>query len=138
MTAGATATPIPLDDPSPRPPDACPVEDWMAFLGHRWTSLILRHLQERPRRYRELEALLPGITSKVLRERLDGLERRGLLERRPLAIYPRGVSYQLWPAGASLVKILNQLEPWSKATRSTRHSTAGLQRPSSAARTPQR
>lgn len=41
-------------------------------------------------------------------------ERRGLLERRLLAVYPRGVSYQLSPAGASLVKILDQLELWSK------------------------
>jgi DNA-binding HxlR family transcriptional regulator len=58
----------------------------------------------------------------VLRERLEDLERRGLLQRRPLAIYPRGVCYQLSPAGASLVKILDQLEVWSKTALSARPS----------------
>ena len=128
MTADAMEDRIPLDVPSPRPPVACPVEDWMAFLGHRWTSLILWHLQNGPRRYGELEALLPGITPKVLRERLDGLERRGLLRRRPLAIYPRGVAYELSPAGARLVKILDQLELWSKTAFSEQPIAAFLRR----------
>src|SRR5690606_721586 len=107
---------------------ACPVEDWMAFLGHRWTSLILWHLQNGPRRYGELEGLLPGITPKVLRERLDGLERRGLLRRRPLATHPRGVAYELSPPGVRLVKILDQLELWSKTAFSEQPIAAFLRR----------
>ncbi|MFS8607328.1 MAG: helix-turn-helix transcriptional regulator [Gammaproteobacteria bacterium] len=100
----------------------------MAFLGHRWTSLILWHLQNGPRRYGELEGLLPGITPKVLRERLDGLERRGLLRRRPLATHPRGVAYELSPPGVRLVKILDQLELWSKTAFSEQPIAAFLRR----------
>ncbi|MBR0641626.1 winged helix-turn-helix transcriptional regulator [Plastoroseomonas hellenica] len=114
MPAGATIERAVLDAPVPRRPGDCPVEDWLGFLGHRWNALILWHLQEGPRRHRALAALLPGVTPKVLSERLDGLERRGLIERAVIAAFPRGVAYALAPAGRDLVAILDQLELWSR------------------------
>lgn len=113
MPAGAAIEPAALEAPVPRRPGDCPVEDWLAFLGHRWNALILWHLQAGPQRHQTLATLLPGVTPKVLSERLDGLERRGLVERRPIAAFPRGVAYALMPAGRDLVGILDQLELWS-------------------------
>lgn len=102
------------ESPTPRRPSECPVEDWLAFLGHRWNALVLWHLQEGPRRHGELAARLPGISPKVLTERLQGLEARGLLARSPMLVYPREVGYSLTPAGKALVYILDQVEGWSR------------------------
>ena len=105
---------VALDTPAPRRPFDCPVEDWLAFLGHRWNALILWHLQSTTRRHSELAALLPGIAPKVLSERLEGLERRGLVVRTTLATFPRGVAYALSERGRRLVPILDQIEAWSR------------------------
>lgn len=103
-----------LDEPSPRRPDACPVEDWLEFLGHRWNALILWHLSTGPKRHRDLLACLPGISAKVLSERLDGLEGRGLLLRMPRPTFPRVVVYQLTFRGERLVLILDSIEIWAR------------------------
>jgi DNA-binding HxlR family transcriptional regulator len=98
----------------------CPVEDWLAFLGHRWNASILWHLQGGSKRHAELAALLTGVTPKVLTERLEGLEARDLIVRRPIATFPRGVAYALSRRGEELVAILDRLELWSKAAEGSR------------------
>ncbi len=99
------------DVPRPVRPHACPVEDWLAFLGHRWNALILWHLRAGPLRHGALQALLPGITAKVLGERLSALEARGLLVRPSLG----GVAaYALSASGHGLLAVLDQLEEWAR------------------------
>ena len=115
MIAEAAARTEGLDVPARRRPDECPVEAWLAFLGHRWNALVLWHLQAGARRHNELAALLPGVAPKVLSERLEGLERRGLIRRTPIAAFPRGVLYALSPAGEELVTILDRLELWARS-----------------------
>lgn len=121
--AGTAATSFgSLDEPRPRRPVECPVEDWLGFLGHRWNALILWHLQGSAKRHGELASLLPGVSAKVLSERLHGLETRGLVVRSPIATFPRSVSYSLSTDGEALVAILDRLELWSRRS--------GLSRPS--------
>ena len=96
--------------PMPRRPEACPVEDWLSFLGHRWNALVLWQLSGGAKRHGELLTQLPGITAKVLSERLDGLLRRGLVERNQVATFPRGVVYSLTPGGRRVVALLDQFE----------------------------
>ncbi len=103
-----------LDPPSLRRPSQCPVEDWLGFLGHRWNALLLWHLSSGAKRHGELMACLPGMTPKVMTERLEGLETRGLVCRSLLTTYPRGVRYALTERGEQLVAILDQIEIWSK------------------------
>ncbi len=114
MAAGAPVKKAPLDQPALRRPVECPVEAWLAFLGHRWNALILWHLQGGAKRHGELAALLPGIAPKVLSERLEGLEERALILRSPMATVPRGMTYALSPTGKELVFILDRLELWSR------------------------
>lgn len=103
-----------LELPEARHSLDCPVEDWLGFLGHRWNALVLWHLQDGMKRHSELAELLPGVSPKVLSERLQGLEARGLLERCPMAAFPRGVDYRLTTSGKALVPILDQLEVWAR------------------------
>lgn len=103
-----------FDEPVARPASDCPVEDWLAFLGHRWNACILWHLSAGPKRYGELAHRLPGITPKVLTERLVALEKRGLVSRSPQSTFPRSVVYTLSPEGKRVVEIIGLLEPMAK------------------------
>jgi DNA-binding HxlR family transcriptional regulator len=103
--------------PTPRRPDECPVEDWLSFLGHRWNPGILWHLSASARSFGELMEALPGVTPKVLTERLKGLDQRGLVQRSPQSTFPRSVVYTLTQRGREVVEIIRPLEPWSKTAR---------------------
>jgi DNA-binding HxlR family transcriptional regulator len=105
-----------IDVPYPKPPGQCPVEDWLTFLGHRWNALALWHLRDSAKRNSELAAVLPGISPKVLSERLEGLEKRGLIARLPLATFPRGVAYRLTERGESLLQVLDGLQLWAEGS----------------------
>lgn len=109
-TSTRTAGSRQKDMPAPVRPERCPVEDWLGFLGHRWNALLLWHLQERPMKHQDLLAALPGITAKVLSERLKALQERGLVQREEFATFPRTVAYHLMPQGRQVVDILDQFE----------------------------
>ncbi len=100
------------DLPAPVPPQACPVEDWLAFLGHRWNALVLWHLRDAPLRHGELAARLPGITPKVLSHRLAALRGRGLLERQRSD--ESAQRYGLTPQALALLNLLDGLEAWAR------------------------
>lgn len=53
-----------LDIPAICKPGDCPVEEWLAFLGHRWNALLLWRLSASPKRHGELITLLSGISQK--------------------------------------------------------------------------
>ncbi|MBR9841509.1 MAG: helix-turn-helix transcriptional regulator [Rhodobacteraceae bacterium] len=94
-------------------PDECLAEDWLGFLGHRWNALLLWHLSGGPKRYSELQALLPRISPKVLTDRIAGLTRRDLVQRTETNTYPREVTYDLTARGEALRTILAELYDWA-------------------------
>ncbi|PST17366.1 transcriptional regulator [Mesorhizobium plurifarium] len=110
--------------PQRRRPAECPVEDWLSFLGHRWNALVLWHLKGGAKRHSELAVLLPGVSAKVLSERLDTLVARGLVLRSVIATFPRGVRYGLSPRGFEIVSILDQIEMWSRRESSHEDETS--------------
>src|SRR5690606_5740105 len=62
--------------------DACGTAFAMELVGERWSMLIVRELMLGGRRFSDLRASLPGISAKVLTERLTGLEQAGVLIKR--------------------------------------------------------
>lgn len=116
----AGAKPPPPDSPVPTRPERCVVERWLSLLGHRWNALILWHLQSSPLRHHELQAKLPGITAKVLAERMKSLVANGLVERTQLPTFPRTVAYSLSARGLSLLPVLNQLGAWAEVEEPSR------------------
>ncbi|WP_370226042.1 winged helix-turn-helix transcriptional regulator [Pararhodobacter marinus] len=105
---------LPPDLPRVCRPDECLAEDWLGFLGHRWNALILWHLSDGPKRYSDLQALLPRISAKVLTERLAGMTARALVSRHETNLFPREVTYALTPRGESLRGILSDLYDWAE------------------------
>ncbi|GAA4007798.1 hypothetical protein GCM10022280_00440 [Sphingomonas swuensis] len=75
MTKRATAETKRLYD------DACGTAHGLELVGDRWTLLLLRELMYGPRRFSDLKRDMLGISANVLSQRLEELERRGLLSK---------------------------------------------------------
>ena len=99
--------------------DACGTAFGLEVLGERWSMLIVRELLVGPRRFSDLRASLPGISAKVLTERLEGLANWGVLERKSLPPPAAARIYELTPWGYSAEPAIMELGRW--AARSVRH-----------------
>ena len=89
---------------------ACPMDSLLKLLMGPWTTYILWLLRsEGPKRFGELKAGMPGISSKVLTERLRMLEGAGLIHRDYKPTIPPAVTYSLTPRGEELKDVLQGL-----------------------------
>ena len=91
---------------------SCPVELTVDVVGGRWRTVLLSHLKEGVHRYGELRRLTPGISEKMLSQRLRELEADGLVSRRDLGTVPPHVEYELTDEGLSLAPVLQALYEW--------------------------
>lgn len=80
------------------------------LVGCKWSVEVLRRVRAGIHRPGALERAIPGISTKVLNERLAKLVRLGLLERRSYPEVPPRVEYALTDAGERLCTILDELE----------------------------
>jgi DNA-binding HxlR family transcriptional regulator len=90
----------------------CPTEFALTVLGGKWKTIILAYLSERPCHYGELRRLLPGLSDKVLSERLKDLQRSGLVTRGKRSVSKSRVPYELTAQGATLTPVLTDLYAW--------------------------
>jgi DNA-binding HxlR family transcriptional regulator len=81
-------------------------------VGDRWTLLIVRELLAGPRRYTDLHADLPGVSTDVLASRLRDMERDDLVTRRKLPPPAAAAVYELTGRGAGLLPVLSALAAW--------------------------
>lgn len=85
----------------------------MELVGERWSLMIIRELMFGPRRFSDLRAALPGISAKVLTERLATLEDVGALKREKLPP-PAGVHvYGLTAWGQAAEPAILELGRWA-------------------------
>lgn len=88
----------------------CPMDPLVRLLGARWTIYILWLLQNNPGiRFGALQDMVPGVSAKMLTERLRGLESAGLVSRHVEPTRPPQVSYALTCEGLSLRNALDGL-----------------------------
>ncbi|MGP4051877.1 winged helix-turn-helix transcriptional regulator [Streptomyces sp. 2A115] len=92
-------------------------------VGDRWTLLIVRELLAGPRRYTDLHADLPGVSTDVLASRLKGMERDGLTSRRRLPPPGAAYVYELTGRGRELLPVLQALGEWGAPLLAERRST---------------
>ena len=89
---------------------ACPMDSLLQMMMGPWTTYILWLLSNEDQlRFGELKAKMPGISSKVLTERLRMLEGSGLVNRDYKPTIPPSVSYALTPRGLELKEVLDGL-----------------------------
>ncbi|MFB9238773.1 winged helix-turn-helix transcriptional regulator [Plantactinospora siamensis] len=90
----------------------CPVELTVDLLGGKWRTVILAYLKEGMHRYGELRRRIPGVSEKVLTQRLRELEAAGLVVRTDHGAVPPHVEYRLTDDGRSLAPVLQALYDW--------------------------
>jgi DNA-binding HxlR family transcriptional regulator len=92
---------------------ACePMSHVFALLGKRWTGLIIVALLDGPLRFSRIVRLVPGMSERMLSERLGELAAAGLLTREVDEGPPVNVSYCLTERGEALRPALAELERW--------------------------
>jgi DNA-binding HxlR family transcriptional regulator len=99
--------------------DACGTAFALELIGERWSLLIVRELMFGGRRFGELRGGLPGISAKVLTERLESLEAAGIVLRRQLPPPASAQIYELTPWGYGAEVAIRELGRW--AATSPRH-----------------
>lgn len=90
----------------------CPVSKAAEILGDRWTLLIVRDLIcLQARHFNDLVRGLPGISRSLLAQRLQRLERMGIIERHAGG-KGRATEYHLTVAGQELQPVIEALLEW--------------------------
>ncbi len=84
------------------------------LVGKRWTGAILAALTEGPMRFGELGRAVPGLSDRLLSQRLRELEEEGLVERSVEPGSPVRVSYELTEKGADLKPAIGELKAWAQ------------------------
>src|SRR2546430_9289295 len=90
----------------------CALARTLDVAGDRWTLLIVRELTPGPRRFTDLIDGLPGISRKLLTERLRALERDGVIARRELPPPAARQVYELTDDGRDLATAMARLIAW--------------------------
>ncbi len=99
----------------------CGLARALDVVGERWTLLMVRNLLLGPRRYSDLLAELPGITTNLLAARLRELEKSGLIHKQVLPPPTPVTVYALTPAGAQLEPAIMELARWGGRYLTTPH-----------------
>ena len=104
--------------PNVPPPKRHPYDQWspdaraLDLVGDKWTLLIVRDLAAGPRRFVELQRVLPGISTEQLRSRLNRMVADGMLTRKRYREVPPRVDYELTERARGLLPILGELARW--------------------------
>lgn len=115
--------------PATRPPrrrsydQFCATARSLDSVGDRWTLLIVRELLAGPRRYTDLHADLPGVSTDVLASRLKDMEQNGLATRRRLPPPAAASVYELTERGRGLLPVLAALAEWGAPALAERRPT---------------
>ena len=99
--------------------DACGTAFGMELVGERWSLLIIRELMFGPLRFSALRANLPGISAKILTERLEKLESAGVLAQQTLPPPSKAQAYELTRWGYAAEPLIQELGRW--AAMSSQH-----------------
>jgi DNA-binding HxlR family transcriptional regulator len=90
---------------------ACSIARSLEVIGERWTPLILRDLFVGMSRFEDIRRDL-GIASNVLTDRLENLERHGVVQRHQYQSRPARDEYRLTAKGLDLYPVIATLLTW--------------------------
>jgi DNA-binding HxlR family transcriptional regulator/putative sterol carrier protein len=93
--------------------DGCAIAHALDLVGERWALLVVRELLLGPKRYTDLRAGLPNASPNVLSQRLDELERAGIVRRRKLPPPAGSRVYELTDWGRELDETVMSLGRWA-------------------------
>ena len=91
----------------------CGIRDVLDRIGDKWSVLVVVELSNGPRRFRELQRAIDGISQRMLTLTVRRLERDGLVLRTVYPTVPAQVDYRLTGTGEGLTHLVKALADWS-------------------------
>lgn len=93
-------------------PDYCPATNAFHRLNGKYKLTILYLLLKGTKRNSELLKAIPGLSEKVLAQRLDELEKDKIIQRTVYPVVPPKVEYSLTKYGETLRPVFEALIGW--------------------------
>lgn len=84
------------------------------LIGRRWSGAILRAMLSGINRFTDLAIAIPGLSDRMLSERLKELEAEGIVERCVIPSMPVRVEYRLTEKGRELLVVVEALSAWAE------------------------
>lgn len=95
-------------------PCFCPAfHQAVELIGRKWTGAIIRAMLYGRIRFSEIQAAIPGLSDRMLSERLQELEQHGVVRRLVIPETPVRIEYHLTDKGKSLASVLKTIAAWA-------------------------
>ena len=92
----------------------CPVfQEAVELIGKRWSGAIVRSMLSGSARFSDILNQVPGLSDRLLSERLRELEAQDIVERHVYPELPVRIEYTLTPKGAELREIIVTIDSWA-------------------------
>jgi DNA-binding HxlR family transcriptional regulator len=92
----------------------CPVfHKAVELIGRRWTGAIIRAMQSGRTRFSDIAHVIPGLSDRLLSERLKELEMEGIVTRSVYPETPVRIEYELTEKGKDLDVVMQAIGEWS-------------------------
>jgi DNA-binding HxlR family transcriptional regulator len=84
------------------------------LIGRRWTGAILRAMLSGEARFSDIAAAVPGLSDRLLSERLKELEAEGIVQRTVVPSTPVRIDYALTDKGLALNEVIVAVSDWAE------------------------
>ena len=84
------------------------------LIGRRWTGAVVRAMLGGVTRFSDLAQTVPGLSDRMLSERLKELEAEGIVERAVFADTPVRIEYRLTDKGRALSAAVDSIAAWAE------------------------
>src|ERR1700756_2614484 len=84
------------------------------IIGKRWTGVIIRALLTGHTRFSDIAHTVPGVSDRLLSERLKELEAEGIVKRTVTDSHPVKVDYGLTEMGRALIPVVQAVAAWAE------------------------
>jgi len=84
------------------------------LIGRRWSGAILRVIYDGSHRFSDIAHAVPGLSDRLLSERLKELESEGVLTRTVYPETPVRIEYCLTEKGRDLGQVMDEISKWAE------------------------
>lgn len=85
------------------------------IIGRRWSGSIIRSMLAGASRFSEILAAVPGLSDRLLSERLKQLELEGIVQRTVMPSTPVRIEYHLTEKGLGLGAVVRSVNEWAES-----------------------
>lgn len=94
---------------------SCPtVQQHLELVGSSWTGAVLMAMLADARRYSESKERVPGLSDRMLSDRLRDLEAPSILQRTVVRVVPVSIQYALTETGRALRPVFHTMSDWCR------------------------